>query len=122
MRRLPALHLARLEKLRHAGDIALAVMELLLHLAAIGPEEARLRALGGALACELGRRRAAGLQPGVAAQPLDGVPAPRFRIALIEQHPQPLEELARQIVVGHEQAIFEGIGAPDALWRLDDGI
>src|SRR5438552_4266220 len=110
VRRLPSLHAARAEELGNAGDIARAVMQLLLDLAAIRPDELRVGALHRALARELRDRCRARRHAGVAPQPLERVLLARWRVALVEQHLQPLEHLARQIPERHEQALLERRG------------
>ncbi len=119
VRRLPALHRARAKQLRDAGDVALAVVELLLHFTAIRPEAPALGPLERARPGELGD----GLRPGrdarIAAQPLERVLLARVGIALVEQHLQAFEHLARQVAVRHEQALLEQGRAPFARNRIE---
>src|SRR5207244_12800671 len=94
VRALPALHGARAEQLRHPGDVAVAVVELLLHLAAVRPEHARVGALLQALARELRDWNAARLHARIAAQQSERVLAPLGGVASVEEILQCLAELA----------------------------
>ena len=122
VRRLPVGCGARPKELADAGDIALAVIEMLLDRATIGPEQTGTGALFGALACELGERPRRCRHAGIALQPLGGMRVARLGIALVEQSLQPFVHLARHIAVGHEQAVLERGGAPHARERVENDV
>src|SRR5258708_38833725 len=97
LRLLPALHAARAEEVRDAGHVAIAVVEHLLDLPLVGPQDAGVGALLEALAREL-RDRYRARHAGISADQSQRMRATLERVALVEQVLQRKEELARQIV------------------------
>jgi len=122
VRRLPALHRACAEQLGDAGDVALAIVERLLHFAAIGPDEPGIGALERAFVRELRNRPRARRHARIAAQPLERVQPARIGIALVEHDLQALEDFARQVAVGNKQPLLERRAVPLARDRIHEDV
>jgi len=120
---LPVAHFARAKQFRYAGDVALAVPEVLAHFGFVGPDEPGAgEALAGACARQLGEGRDATLQAGIDAHALQGIAMPRLAVARIEEHLQPLEDVLREVEVRDEETMLECPRASLALDGIDEQV
>jgi len=110
---LPVAHFACAKQFRYAGDVALAVLEVLMHFSVVGPDQGPAmakRSLARARASSA-KRRDATLQAGVDAHALQGIATPRLAVARIEEHLQPHEDVLREVEVRDEEAMLECLRA-----------